>query len=330
MLNKEKDNISKIQKTTDTVTIENESKKEIKKLIKNSLHFFGAFIISLIYTYIIYKFFRKLSVSEIISLNNNVSFPLKDLYINITSKPGIIGTHIIYIKKNQKMKHVFLGKQSFINVSSELNDSEIILEDEFEDYLVFAFYGSSPAVIEDSISVVLINGIYTINMTEGDNKNVQINKYYRQKIFNIKKECSYASKDNGPRIYEYYVRSHSIKTLNEEYNFPVIDDYGNNFFDLSLNYNQSFIYIYLGIQLKKKIFLDSFEIIGESCFNIWWNSLGTIVAIFEFILPLLVYWFDLLRLSLRATNPKNKKLLKDNESMPKTINEMNDINQDIM
>ena len=330
MLNKEKDNISKIQIATDTVIIEKESEKEIEKLIKKSRHFFGAFIISAIYTYIIYKFFRKLSVSEIISLNNKVSFPLKDLYINITSKPGIIGTLIIYIKNNQKMKQEYLYKQSFINVSSVLNDSEIILEDEFEDYLLFVFYGSSPAVIEDSDSVALINGIYSINMTEGDNKNVQIKQYYRRKIFNIKKECSYASKDNGPRIYEYYVRSHSIKTLNEEYNFPVIDDYGNNFFDLSLNYNQSFIYIYFGIQLKKKIFLDSFEIIGESWLKIWWNSLGTIVAIFEFILPLLVYWFDLLRLSLRGTNPKNKELLKDNESMPKTINEMNDINQDIM
>jgi len=328
MLNKEKDNISKIQKAPDNVIIEIESEKKKTKLIKKSLHFLAAFIISLIYTYIIYKFFRKLSVSEIISLNNNVSFPLKDLYIKITSKPGIIGTQIIYIKKNQKMKDVFLGKQSFINVSSALNDSEIILEDEFEDYLVFSFYGSSPAVIEDSDSVVLINGIYTINMTEGDNKNVQINKYYRQKIFNIKNECSYASKNNVPRIYEYYVRSHSIKTLNEEYNFPVIDDYGNNFIDLSLNYNQSFIYFYFGIILRKKIFLDSFEIIGESCFDIWWKSLGTIVAIFEFTLLLLVYLFE--RRSLRGTNPKNKKLLKDNESMPKAINEMNDINQDIM
>ena len=325
MLNKEKDNISKIQKAPDTVIIEIESEKKKTKLIKKSLHFLGAFIISLIYTYIIYKFLRKLSVSEIISLNNNVSFPLKDLYIAITSKPGIIRTQIIYIKKNQKMKEVFLGKQSFINVSSALNDSEIILEDEFEDYLWFAFYGSSPAVIEDSDSVVLINGIYTINMTEGDNKNVQINKYYRQKIFNIKKECSYASKDNVPRIYEYYVRSHSIKTLDEEYNFPVIDDYGNNFIDLSLNHNQSPTHPYFGIILRKKIFFNSFEI---SCFNIWWNSLGTIVAIFEFTLLLLVYLFD--RLSLRGTNPKNKKLLKDNESMPKTINEMNDINQDIM
>ena len=328
MLNKEKDNISKIQKAPDTVIIEIESEKKKTKLIKKSLHFLGAFIISLIYTYIIYKFFRKLSVSEIISLNNKVSFPLKDLYINITSKPGIIGTLIIYIKNNQKMKQEYLYKQSFINVSSVLNDSEIILEDEFKDYLLFFFFGSSPAVIEDSDSVVLINGIYSINMTEGDNKNVQIEQYYRRKTFNIKKECSYASKDNGPRIYEYYVQSHSIKTLNEEYNFPVIDDYGKNFFDLSLDYNQSFTYLYFGIQLKKKIFLDSFEIIGESCFDIWWKSLGTIVAIFEFTLLLLVYLFE--RRSLRGTNPKNKKLLKDNESMPKAINEMNDINQDIM
>ena len=207
-----------------------------------------------------------------------------------------------------------------------LNVSEIILENESEDSLIFIFYISQ---LNKYGSVCIRNGIYTGNMSEGNNKDIKINKFYREKSFMIEEEFNYTFKYNISRIYQYYVRSHSIKTLNEEYHFSVIDD-NENIRSLPFEVKPKTSIYYFAVILKKKTFYDSLEVVGESRFDIWWDSFGTITSIYEFIIPLFICCFHKLRLSLREENPKDKKLLRDNESIQKTIREMNDINSDII
>ena len=326
---KENNNISKTsEKITSTNIIKEKSKSEWEDFCTKLKNFLVVFALSILYTYMNYEYFRKLSVSEIISLNNQISFPFKELYINISNKNGIIGTGIIYIKKNEIVRRLFVDEQ-FIDVKSVLNVSEIILEDESEDSLIFIFFISQ---LNKYGSVCIRNGIYTGNMSEGNNKDIKINKFYREKSFMIEEEFNYTFKYNISRIYQYYVRSHSIKTLNEEYHFSVIDDNENI---RSLPYEvkpikpKTSIY-YFAVILKKKIFYDSLEVVGESRFDIWWDSFGTITSFYVFIIPFFICCFHKLRLSLREENPKDKKLLRDNESIQKTIREMNDINSDII
>ena len=323
---KENNNISKTsEKITSTNIIKEKSKSEWEDFSTKVKNFLVVVVLSILYTYMNYEYFRKLSVSEIISLNNQISFPFKDLYINITNKYGIEGTRIIYIKKNEIVRTSFVDEQ-FIDVKSVLNVSEIILEHEFKDSLIFIFFISK---LKHYGYVDIINGIYTGNMSEGNNKDIEINKFDRVKSFMIEEEFNYTFKYNVSRIYQYYVRSHSIKTLNEEYNFSVIDD-NENIRSLPFEVKPKTSIYYFAVILKKKTFYDSLEVVGESWFDIWWDSFGTITSIYEFIIPLLIYCFHKLRLSLREENPKDKKLLRDNESTPKTIREMNDINSDII
>ena len=323
---KENNNISKTSdKITNTNIIKEKSKSEWEDFSTKVKNFLVVVVLSILYTYMNYEYFRKLSVSEIISLNNQISFPFKDLYINITNKYGIEGTRIIYIKKNEIVRTSFVDEQ-FIDVKSVLNVSEIILEHEFKDSLIFIFFISKLKHYGD---VDIINGIYTGNMSEGNNKDIEINKFYRVKSFMIEEEFNYTFKYNVSRIYQYYVRSHSIKTLNEEYKFSVIDD-NENIRSLPFEVKPKTSIYYFAVILKKKIFYDSLEVVGESRFDIWWDSFGTITSIYEFIIPLFICCFHKLRLSLREENPKDKKLLRDNESIQKTIREMNDINSDII
>ena len=323
---KENNNITKTSdKITSTNIIKEKSKSEWEDFCTKLKNFLVVFALSILYTYMNYEYFRKLSVSEIISLNNQISFPFKELYINISNKNGIIGTGIIYRKKNKNERELFV-KEQHIDVKSVLNVSEIILEDESEDSLIFIFFISQ---LNKYGSVCIRNGIYTGNMSEGNNKDIKINKYYREKFFMIEEEFNYTFKYNISRIYQYYVRSHSIKTLNEEYHFSVIDD-NENIRSLPFEVKPKTSIYYFAVILKKKTFYDSLEVVGESRFDIWWDSFGTITSIYEFIIPLFIFCFHKLRLSLREENPKDKKLLRDNESTPKTIREMNDINSDII
>jgi len=211
---------------------------------------------------IIFKYFRKLNINEIISLNNEISFPFNGLYVNISSN-SFIGMNIKYKNKNKLYSHSSLEDKQFIDVKSYLNVSEIILEDEFDDYLLFFFVfsksNSKNLTVEDKIQI--FNGIYTLNMSEGNLEDIKVNRLNRTKVFYIKEELNNALKINMLRKYQYYVRSHSIKTLNEEYNFSVLDD-NENIRDFPLEFEENNSLFSFVVIFSKKIFYDKFEIVG--------------------------------------------------------------------
>ena len=169
-------------------------------------------------------------------------------------------------------------------------------------------------------------------MSEGNLKNIKVNRFNRTKIFYIKEELNNALKINMPRKYQYYVRSHSIKTLNAEYNFSALDD-NENIREFPIEFKTNDSVVYFAVIFSKKLFYDKFEIVGDSFENIFISYFGTVAAIYEFIIPLAIFLFQKLRLTLKDDKDENqneKKLLKDNESVPKTVNELNDINPEVI
>ena len=337
------DNISKIpvksinsdlpDLPTKTIIIQEKAKTECDNFVKKIIHFCLMLIIAYFFTRIIFKNFRKLNINEIISLNNEISFPFNGLYVNISSN-SYIGMVIQYSNKKKIFRNYSVADKLFIDVKSYLNVSKIILEDEFDDYLEFFFVilKSNLKYLTADDRIQIFNGIYTLNMSEGNLENIKVNRFNRTKIFYIKEELNNALKNNMPRKYQYYVRSHSIKTLNEEYNFSVIDDNA-NIRELPMEFKANDSYVYFVVIFSKKLFYDKFEIVGDSFWNIFISYFGTVAAIYEFIIPLIIFLFHKLRLTLRDVKDKNqkeKKLLKDNESVPKTVNELNDINSEII
>ena len=337
------DNISKIpvksinsdlpDLPTKTIIIQEKAKNECDNFVEKIIDFFFVLIIAYFFTRIIFKNFRKLNINEIISLNNEISFPFNGLYVNISSN-SFIGINIKYSNKKKIYRNYSVADKLFIDVKSYLNVSKIILEDEFDDYLEFFFVilKSNLKYLTADDRIQIFNGIYTLNMSEGNLENIKVNRFNRTKIFYIKEELNNALKNNMPRKYQYYVRSHSIKTLNEEYNFSVIDDNA-NIRELPVELESNSSYVYFVVIFSKKLFYDKFEIVGDSFGNIFISYFGTVAAIYEFIIPLIIFLFHKLRLTLRDVKDKNqkeKKLLKDNESVPKTVNELNDINSEVI
>ena len=98
-------------------------------------------------------------------------------------------------------------------------------------------------------------------MSEGNLEDIKVNRLNRTKVFYIKEELNNALKINMLRKYQYYVRSHSIKTLNEEYNFSVLDD-NENIRDFPLEFEENNSLFSFVVIFSKKIFYDKFEIVG--------------------------------------------------------------------
>ena len=327
-------NISKIPGgSSNTEIIQEKAKTECDNFVNKIIHFCFMLFFAFINAKIIFKYFRKLNINEIISLNNEISFPFNGLYVNISSS-SYIGMVIQYSNKKKIYNYSNVATQLFIDVKKYLNVSQIILEDESDDYLDFFFVILKPNLeyLTDKDRIEILNGIYTLNMSEGNLEDIKVTRFNRTKVFYIKEELNNALKINMPRKYQYYVRSHSIKTLNEEYNFSVIDDNA-NIRELPVELESNSSYVYFVVIFSKKLFYDKFEIVGDSFWNIFISYFGTVAAIYEFIIPLIIFLFHKLRLTLRDVKDKNqkeKKLLKDNESVPKTVNELNDINSEVI
>ena len=323
------DNISKNPVKSTNSDIQEKAKIECDNFVKKIIHFCFMLIFAYINAKIIFKYFRKLNINEIISLNNEISFPFNGLYVNISSN-SFIGMNIKYKNKNKLYSHSSFADKQFIDVKSYLNVSEIILEDEFDDYLLFFFVfsksNSKNLTVEDKIQI--FNGIYTLNMSEGNLEDIKVNRLNRTKVFYIKEELNNALKINMLRKYQYYVRSHSIKTLNEEYNFSVLDDH-ENIRDFPLEFEENNSLFSFVVIFSKKIYYDKFEIVGDSFWHIYLSFFGTVAAIYEFVIPFIIFLYHKLRLLLREVKnekQEEKELLKDNELVPKPVIELNDKN----
>jgi len=245
--------------------------------------FFSHFGISLVTTIIIafvyYNYFNSPSSNELISLNNDASFPFINLKIKINDN-NQVRVVIVYENKNSKIKkEKQIINKDYIDIKKELNIGKLMIEDEDNDYLsiYFCLYGENNTYG----NIELENEIYSFSMIEN---NFEVKKQIRTKKFDIEEEAFFSSNKKEARVYQYYIRSHSIKTPDDIYNFSVIDDnYNIRPIPMEIKNSAPKDFIF-GIILKKKKFLNTVKIFGESFFGIIWNSLGTVTAIMEFII----------------------------------------------
>lgn len=282
------------------------------------LHFALEFLLAWFITYLYYKYFRQLSINEIISLNNDTSFPFINLKVTLTNNHTII-TKMHYKKKSEIISQKFVINKTEIDVKSELNIKNLILEDEDEDELAI-YFGYNEGFNEEIIE--LQNEIYSFNMYEN---NFKVIKQTRKKKFYVDEEFYFSTMKKEPRIFQYYARSHSIKTLDKTYNFSVIDDNYNirPFPKDILRADSPFLF---AIILKKKKFLNSLEVIGDSILKIYFNLFGTIVAFYEFFLPFFCSLCCRMRLSLKHYKcPMEQNLTQNESSHQKNDLEMNNI-----
>jgi len=98
------DNISKNPVKSTNSYIQEKAKIECDNFVKKIIHFCFMLIFAYINAKIIFKYFRKLNINEIISLNNEISFPFNGLYVNISSN-SFIGMNIKYKNKNKLYSH---------------------------------------------------------------------------------------------------------------------------------------------------------------------------------------------------------------------------------
>ncbi len=180
------------------------------------LHFLLESLLALAIAYLYFHYLRQLSINEIISLNNDTSFPFINLKVSLTNNHTIM-TDINYIKKSEIISQKFIINKTEIDLKSELNIKNLLLEDEDEDELTIYFGYNEGFKFNEEI-IELQNEIYSFNMHENDFK---VKKQTRKKKFFVDEEFYFSSMKKEPRIFEYYVRSHSIKTLEKLITFQL-------------------------------------------------------------------------------------------------------------
>lgn len=275
-------------------TIKNRRDAHLGGFVCHIIIFVVNFSITSIFTYFYYYYFRRLSINEIVSLNNGISFPFINLTIKFINNNFKIKTILFYkSKKNSNLKPIIIENKMIKDIKSELKIPNLTLEDENE-YLIIGFSFNEKNITKEQEKfsfIELENGIYTFNMSQKDFK---VRKESRRKIFIIEEELYFSSKKKEPRFYQFFIRSHSIKTLNETYEFPVIDDHY-NIIPTPIDFiNEKDLKF--AIFLRKKKLLNSLEIIGDSQYKIFWDSFGTVAAIFEFLIPIILYFWENIKL----------------------------------
>ena len=161
-----------------------------------------------------------------VSLNNEASFPFLNLSLLLVNDYNI--TILLMYKGLGHIKPTYkiINNKDHLNIISELNVSNITLKTE-DDYLSISFFfNEKNKIYERNLNFIFLrNEIYSFNMSE---KDFIITKQNRSKLYNIKEELYYYNKTKEPRCYQYYIHSHSIKSFDKTYEFPVIDDHYNN------------------------------------------------------------------------------------------------------
>ena len=120
-------------------------------------------------------------------------------------------------------------------------------------------------------------------------------------------------------MYQYNIHSYSIQTLEETYNFPVIDDNEKVrcFYNFSNYYN-------FGIFFSKRDHLNEIKVTTDSFWKIAIIIMGTMASITEFFYPFILFVIDIIKMFRRQIK---KQPLKDNEINVGNQNlELNEIN----
>ena len=292
----EENNNDKSRITSSSNTIIQESKAHFNDFKSHLIIFLFYFSFTLLYTYFYFYKFSQLSINEMVSLNNGISFPFLNLTLSILLINNYNATVLLKYKGLGNYYHIskINKNKTDINIKSELNVSDITLSNEY-DYLSISFFCEEKKIDRTMFldTIFLKNEIYSFNML---GKDYNIKKINRTKYFFIGEELYYYYKRNEPRCYQFYIHSHSIQTFDKTYEFPVIDDHYNIIpTPLDLDMKD----LKFSIIFKKKRLLNSIEILGESKKVIFMNTFGTMTAIFEFLLPFFYLLWQIIRLLFR-------------------------------
>ncbi len=120
-------------------TTPSERDQKIKSEFWDFIYLFSKGIIEILLCLCFAYYFRKLSLTEVTSYNNNISFPFENLTIVIK---GDFDVDVIINYNRDKYPNYFKSipyNKRLIDIKSELNVSELILEKEFEDSIGIFF-----------------------------------------------------------------------------------------------------------------------------------------------------------------------------------------------
>ena len=211
--------------------------------------------------------------------------------------------------------------KKIINITEELrkkNVSNLILNKEDEDYLLILFKidGNLDNLTERE-SITIYNKIYALNNSD----NITVKPLYRPKTFFIHNELASSLDRKRFKMYQYNIHSYSIQTLEETYNFPVIDD---NEKVRYLYYSYYLNYYDFAIGFTKRNHLNEIKVTTDSFWKTAFIIMGTMASITEFFYPFILFVKDIIKMFCCQIK---KQPLKDNEINVGNQNlELNEIN----
>lgn len=204
-------------------------------------------------------------------------------------------------------------------IKKELKVSELKPEKQFQDSLSF-YFSIKNSINNTKAAIKIWNKMYDFDPSIDLNN---AKEYKLGKFYYIENELLLSRKANELKVYEYYILSYSIKTLNNTYTFPVISN------------NEKIRY--LAKELKKKIgdynfavdlvklnYLKSIELKGNSFEKIFRNSYGTISSVLNLfaIIVVIIYFCRKYgcKICPKICDKKKKNSLTNNEVNPNNIN----------
>ena len=138
-------------------------------------------------------------------------------------------------------------------------------------------------------------------------KHIEVDTMYKPLYFNIFNELASYQENTKFKRYQYDVHSYLIQTLNETYNFPIIDEHEK----IRYFYKAPADFYQFGAYLSKINYLNSIKVSTDSFKEIAFNSLGTMCFIIQLIYPFILLLKDIIKFY--CCEIKKRKPLKENE-----------------
>ena len=212
-------------------------------------------------------------------------------------------------------------------IKKELKVSELKPEKQFQDSLSF-YFSIKNSINNTKAAIKIWNKMYDFDPSIDLNN---AKEYKRGKFYYIENELLLSRKANELKVYEYYILSYSIKTLNNTYTFPVISN------NEIIRYRPKELNKKIGdynfeVRLVKLNYLKSIELKGNSFEKIFRNSFGTISSglnLFAIIVVIIYFCRKYgYKICPEICDKRKKNSLTNNKVNPNNINirELNDLN----
>ena len=184
------------------------------------------------------------------------------------------------------------------------NVSNLILNKEYVDFILILFKINGNLDSRECGNIKIFNKMFSLNNTDN---NIEVDIMYKPLYFDIFNELASYQENTKFKRYQYDVHSYSIQTLNETYNFPIIDEHEK----IRYFYKAPADFYQFGAYLSKINYLNSIKVSTDSFKEIAFNSLGTMCIIIRLIYPFILLLKDIIKFY--CCEIKKRKPLKENE-----------------